>query len=70
MFVAFFVGIGYCYGLICRSEESCGVVCVCVHMCVSVCLIVGILQTGGLGPIWTVATETETSVGQYKTLRS
>ena len=37
--------------------EWCVYVCVnvCVCVCVCVCLIVGELETGGLGRIWTVA---------------
>jgi hypothetical protein len=41
-------------------------------VCVCVCLIVGDLEAGGLGPIWTVATEREREreggiiLGQYR----
>jgi len=53
VFVAFCVGIGHCDGLIISFR---GVLPSGVCVCVFVCLTVGDLETGGLGPIWSVTT--------------
>jgi hypothetical protein len=43
--------------------------CVCVCVCVWVCVIVGGLETGGLGPMWTVAIQKKNNVTERLTWR-